>query len=185
MTTRSCFDTLAGQKARTTVTEKLLRISMEIEGWPITLVGSRQGISTICLGADLARQAPETPPWVEKARRQLAEYLAGRRRRFDLPLQAPQGTPFQKRVWSACREIPYGRISSYGHLARRLGSPGAARAVGQALGDNPLPLIVPCHRVVSADGQLGGFSAGVQWKRRLLRLENARPDLWSWNHEGP
>lgn len=163
------------------MSEKTFDLPMEIEGWSLTLVGTRQGIAAIRFGAEPARPVPA--PWAKKAKRQFAEYFTGRRREFDLPLDALQGTPFQIEVWKACREIPYGRVSSYGALARRIGRPGAARAVGQALGANPLPLLIPCHRVLTAQGQLGGFSGGVQWKKRLLRLENAAPDLWSWNDE--
>ncbi len=101
---------------------------------------------------------------------QLREYLAGTRTSFDLPL-APSGTPFQQRVWRALAEIPYGAVCGYGDLARHIGKPGAARAVGQANGANPLPIIIPCHRVIAADGSIGGYSSGVAIKRQLLALE--------------
>lgn len=107
-----------------------------------------------------------------KAIAQLGEYFAGRRRAFDLPL-APRGTDFQRRVWRALGEIPYGRTISYGELARRIGNPGASRAVGLANGANPLPIVVPCHRVIGADGSLTGFGGGLPIKRRLLALERA------------
>jgi O-6-methylguanine DNA methyltransferase len=100
---------------------------------------------------------------------QIAAYGRGELKRFDLPLDL-RGTPFQRRVWSALREIPYGATRTYGEVAARIGSPGAARAVGGATGANPLPVIVPCHRLVAADG-LGGFSGGLHHKRRLLALE--------------
>ncbi|HEV3287007.1 MAG TPA: methylated-DNA--[protein]-cysteine S-methyltransferase [Steroidobacteraceae bacterium] len=103
---------------------------------------------------------------------QLAEYFAGTRQVFRLPL-APQGTPFQRTVWHALRQIPYGETVSYGELARRLGSHSGARAVGLANGANPLPLIVPCHRVIGADGSLTGFGGGLYIKRALLALEGA------------
>ena len=103
---------------------------------------------------------------------QLAEYFAGTRQVFRLPL-APQGTPFQRAVWQALRQIPYGQTVSYGELARRLGSHSGARAVGLANGANPLPLIVPCHRVIGADGSLTGFGGGLYIKRALLALEGA------------
>src|SRR5215469_16694551 len=90
---------------------------------------------------------------------QLQEYFAGERRSFDLPL-APRGTEFQLRVWRALREIPYGNTISYGELARRISKPSASRAVGLANGANPLPIIVPCHRVIGADGSLTGFGGG-------------------------
>ena len=101
---------------------------------------------------------------------QLAEYFTGKRRRFDLPL-APRGTEFQRRVWRALTEIPYGKTVSYGELARRIEKPSAARAVGLANGANPLPIIVPCHRVIGADGSLTGFGGGLPIKRKLLALE--------------
>ena len=105
-----------------------------------------------------------------RALREIEEYLAGERRAFDLPLAAP-GTAFQKRVWAELRRIPYGQTASYGEIARRIGSPGAARAVGQACNRNPIWLIVPCHRVIGADGSLTGYEGGVEIKRRLLELE--------------
>ena len=101
---------------------------------------------------------------------QLEEYFAGQRLEFDLPL-APRGTEFQRRVWHALREIPYGKTISYGELARRIGNPSASRAVGLANGANPLPILVPCHRVIGADGSLTGFGGGLPIKRKLLALE--------------
>lgn len=101
---------------------------------------------------------------------QLAAYFAGELREFDLEL-APVGTPFQRRVWAALREIPYGETTSYGALAARLGKPGAARAVGLANGRNPISVIVPCHRVIGADGTLTGFGGGLDRKRALLAHE--------------
>jgi len=103
---------------------------------------------------------------------QLAEYFAGKRRTFRLPL-APLGTPFQLAVWQALRAIPYGATVSYGQLARQLGHANGARAVGLANGANPLPIIVPCHRVIGADGSLTGFGGGLAIKRALLSLEGA------------
>jgi len=103
---------------------------------------------------------------------QLAEYFSGTRRAFELPL-APAGTPFQLAVWQALRAIPYGKTVSYGAVAQRLGLTGGARAVGLANGANPLPIIVPCHRVIGADGSLTGFGGGLDIKRWLLALEGA------------
>lgn len=101
---------------------------------------------------------------------QLADYFAGRRREFDLPLR-PTGTPFQMAVWRELRQIPYGATASYGQIAARLGRPGASRAVGLANGRNPLGIVVPCHRVVGADGSMTGYGGGVPRKRFLLDLE--------------
>lgn len=108
--------------------------------------------------------------------RQLDEYFAGERTSFDLPL-ALRGTPFQLRVWRALCDIPYGETISYGELARRVGAPGAARAVGLANGRNPVPIIVPCHRVIGANGTLTGYGGGLDRKRWLLALEAGRTEL--------
>jgi methylated-DNA-[protein]-cysteine S-methyltransferase len=109
-------------------------------------------------------------PHVKAAVTQLGEYFAGERRKFDVPLDA-SGTPFQQKVWKAARVIPFGQTRSYWWIAVRLGDPHAMRAVGGALGANPLPLFIPCHRVLRSDGALGGFSAGLEWKRLLLDHE--------------
>lgn len=101
---------------------------------------------------------------------QLTEYFAGSRVAFDLPL-APRGTEFQRRVWDALREIPYGETISYAELARRIGQPSAMRAVGLANGRNPISIVVPCHRVIGADGSLTGYGGGIDRKRVLLDLE--------------
>jgi methylated-DNA-[protein]-cysteine S-methyltransferase len=106
--------------------------------------------------------------------RQLKAYFAGRLHTFDLPL-APQGTEFQMRVWHTLQAIPYGRTRSYGEIARHLGRPEASRAVGAANGQNPIPVIIPCHRVIGADGSLTGFGGGLPIKRKLLALEGALP----------
>lgn len=105
---------------------------------------------------------------------QFGEYFAGERRQFDLPL-SPTGTEFQRRVWRALETIPYGRTISYAELARRVGNPKASRAVGLANGRNPLSIVVPCHRVIGADGSLTGYGGGLSIKAFLLRLEGALP----------
>ena len=102
--------------------------------------------------------------------RQLESYFARRLEEFDLEL-APEGTSFQRRVWDELLRIPYGETLSYGELARRLGRPDAARAVGAANGANPLPIVIPCHRVIGADGRLVGYGGGLEIKRTLLDLE--------------
>ena len=107
-----------------------------------------------------------------EVRTQLDEYFAGRRGTFDVPL-ALEGTPFQQRVWAALCEIPYGHTLSYGELAARVGTPGGSRAVGRANGRNPVWIIVPCHRVIAADGTIGGYGGGPERKRTLLDLEQA------------
>ena len=126
--------------------------------------------------------APDAVPsgWVRSddalafVRAQLAEYFAGTRRAFDLPL-APEGSPFDHATWDALRGIPHGETISYAELARRVGRPGAARAVGGANGRNPLAIVIPCHRVVASDGTLGGYAGGLDMKRLLLSLEGVRP----------
>ncbi|MBB6170002.1 methylated-DNA-[protein]-cysteine S-methyltransferase [Nocardiopsis mwathae] len=110
------------------------------------------------------------PDGFRETRRQLAAYFAGELTAFDLPL-APRGTEFQLRVWRELTTIPYGRTTSYGAIAAALGRPTASRAVGMANGRNPISIIVPCHRVVGADGSLTGYASGLPRKRHLLRLE--------------
>ena len=105
---------------------------------------------------------------------QLCEFLAGRRRRFDLPLDL-RASDFQRRVYRALCEIPYGETRSYADLARRIGHPGAARAVGAANGANPISLVIPCHRVIASGGGLGGYGGGLPMKRELLALERQSP----------
>lgn len=110
------------------------------------------------------------PAALAEAKRQLEEYFAGERREFDLPL-ASRGTEFQQRVWGELRRIPFGETISYGELAARIGKPTASRAVGAANGRNPLPVVVPCHRVISHDGKLGGYGGGLPTKQALLDME--------------
>jgi len=113
-----------------------------------------------------------------QAKRELEEYFAGRRRRFDVPL-SPAGTAFQKSVWKAISTIGFGETISYGELARRAGVPRSARAAGAATGRNPIGIIVPCHRVVGADGSLTGYAGGLGRKKALLALERGERDLLS------
>lgn len=103
-------------------------------------------------------------------RRQLEEYFAGERQEFDLEL-APEGTPFELSVWEELKKIPFGETRSYGEIAQAIGRPGSARAVGRANGANPIPIVVPCHRVIGADGSLTGFGGGLDAKTRLLEIE--------------
>ncbi len=110
---------------------------------------------------------------LKKAAEQLREYLQGKRTVFDVPL-APEGTAFQKQVWEALTKIPYGKTSSYGKLAKDIGRPGAARAVGMANNRNPIPVIIPCHRVIGADGSLVGYGGGLPIKEKLLALEKGK-----------
>ena len=122
------------------------------------------------------------PDWMQDARpfretiRQLRDYLAGRLTAFDLPL-APEGTDFQQRVWRAVAAIPYGETRSYGEVAREIGRKDAVRAVGAANGQNPLPIVIPCHRVIGSDGRLTGYGGGLPLKKRLLELESRQRAL--------
>ena len=138
----------------------------------LLVVGDGEAVTGIGF---LGRAAPR-PGWraddapVAAALDQLAAYFAGERRDFDLPL-APAGTAFQQRVWDALVAIPYGVTTTYGELADRIGHAGSARAVGAANGANPLAIVVPCHRVVGADGTLTGYAGGLDAKATLLALE--------------
>jgi methylated-DNA-[protein]-cysteine S-methyltransferase len=140
---------------------------------PLLLVGDGTGLHEL-------QMEPHSPPAgavrddeaLAPVARQLAEYFAGTRTAFDVPL-TPHGTAFQQRVWMALRDIPYGRTTSYGELAAELGQPTASRAVGLANGRNPLAVIVPCHRVIGANGSLTGFGGGLPRKRWLLEHERA------------
>ena len=111
-------------------------------------------------------------PHLKRAKAQLAEYFAGTRKKFDLALD-PAGTDFQKAVWQAICRVPFGDTMTYGELAQRAGVPGSARAAGAATGRNPIGIVVPCHRIVGADGSLTGFAGGLNKKRTLLALECA------------
>ncbi|HEY8496776.1 MAG TPA: methylated-DNA--[protein]-cysteine S-methyltransferase [Limnochordales bacterium] len=112
------------------------------------------------------------PAPVRQAAAQLKEYFAGHRREFDFPLDL-EGTPFQLAVWRCLCSIPFGETRSYAWVARTIGRPTAFRAVGQAIGSNPIPIVVPCHRVIASDGSFGGYTGGLDIKRFLLRLEGA------------
>ena len=114
----------------------------------------------------------QNDPVLDACARQLEEYFAAGRNHFDLPL-APGGTEFQRQVWSALSQIPYGELRSYRDIAEAIGRPAAVRAVGAANGRNPLPIVVPCHRVIGSDGSLTGFAGGLAAKSSLLRLEGA------------
>ncbi|MFO6464622.1 methylated-DNA--[protein]-cysteine S-methyltransferase [Jannaschia sp. KMU-145] len=122
--------------------------------------------------SDAPPDLPLDPDVLPEARGQIAAYFDGRLTRFDLAL-APGGTPFQQEVWRALRHIPQGQTRSYGEIAAAIGRPKGAQAVGQANGANPIPIVIPCHRVVANDGGIGGFSGGLDIKRRLLAHEGA------------
>jgi O-6-methylguanine DNA methyltransferase len=160
---------------------------MESQLGVIWVASTQEGVCKISLGVDqsgtflgwLSRhigmaQPREEPQLMAGVISQLSEYFYGSRRVFDLPLDV-RGTAFQKGVWSQVAHIPYGATATYGGIAELLGKPKASRAVGAALGANPLPIVIPCHRVVGVGGSLTGFGAGLDVKEALLRLEGAYP----------
>lgn len=116
-------------------------------------------------------------PRLELAKHQLIDYLSGKRDTFDLPLDVSRGTPFQRQVWRTLLRVPYGKLRSYQWIATRVGGRRYARAVGNAVGANPLPIVIPCHRIVAQDASLGGFSGGLPTKRKLLTLEGTLSQL--------
>ena len=137
---------------------------------PLRLSFSLRGVTGVTLCRQRSTAGPG-PVFVWRAGRQLQQYTAGKSVRFTVPLDLSAGTPFQQAVWQTLRKIPRGETRSYAWVARQIGKPKAARAVGTACGANPVLLLVPCHRVVASDGTLGGFSCGLPLKRRLLALE--------------
>lgn len=148
----------------------------EFEVWKNDL-GARVSLrNQHVIGVHLLAKRPTrmTPPSSEFGRRvekSLEQYLSGKKVKFDFPLDLSGGTKFQTSVWKALLKIPFGETRSYGELAKMCGRPKAARAVGNALGANPIPIIIPCHRIIAGDGSLGGFSSGPALKRRLLSIE--------------
>lgn len=148
---------------------------------PLLLAGDRHVLRVLWFGAGRKAQGAR-PGWIEApdefrdAAAQLREYFAGRRTRFELAV-APAGTPFQQTVWRALQDIPYGETTSYGELARRIGDVKASRAVGLANGANPIAIVIPCHRVIGANGSLTGFGGGLPTKRALLDLEQGQRTL--------
>lgn len=152
----------------------------------LTLTGTADGLTGVYFtdhlrGPEADALGPRDDERFAQVRQQLTEYFAGERTEFDLAL-APQGHDFQHRVWAALREIPYGETTTYGAIAKALGDPGAAQAVGAANGRNPISIIVPCHRVIGSSGSLTGYAGGLDRKRFLLELETPAEDkalrLW-------
>ncbi len=152
-------------------------------GWVAVLASARGLLATTlplptstralaALGPGIPNSLPDTRSLSDLIRR-LGDYFNGRRVDFPDALEPVGGTPFQKRVWEGTRLIPYGETRSYQWVARQIGHPAAARAAGQALGRNPWPIVVPCHRVIASDGGLGGFGGGLEMKRELLAMERS------------
>ena len=145
----------------------------------LLIAGDEQAIRRIEFPHDGNPASPE-PGWnksndtlLQEATRQLREYFGGNRTAFTVPL-VPEGTEFQRMVWRHLQDIPYGQTISYGELAKNVGNPKASRAVGAANGCNPIPIMIPCHRVIGADGRLTGFGGGLPTKKALLTLEARR-----------
>ena len=158
-------------------------------GW-MGLAESSKGIQAIVLPKrskravelDLRSQSKgpvqqEESAQLETARCQLLDYLSGRRNTFDVPIDLSQGTSFQRKVWRTLQRVPYGKLRSYQWIAARVGGRHYARAVGNAVGANPIPIVIPCHRIVAHDASLGGFSGGLSMKRKLLSLEGTLTQL--------
>jgi len=148
----------------------------------LLIAGDEQAVRRIDFPKDGKPGTPQ-PDWAESSRgpvgqamKQLREYFAGKRADFDLPL-APEGTEFQRTVWRNLQDIPYGETISYGELAKRVGNPKASRSVGAANGQNPIPIVIPCHRVIGANGKLTGFGGGLPTKEALLALETKQLKL--------
>ena len=144
----------------------------------LTLVATDEGLAAILWEADRPSRVPlnlwaeeNSHPVLLEAERQLAEYFSGRRKEFSLKLD-PSGTPFQRKVWRALLTIPYGETRSYAQIAKQIGNPTAARAVGAANGRNPISIVTPCHRVVGSTGALTGFAGGLDVKAHLLAFES-------------
>lgn len=148
---------------------------------PLLLAGDESGLHEVRF-VNGRRPGKADPSWIEnpeplkEAVKQLRAYFAGELEAFDLPLK-PQGTRFQLDVWKNLRDIPFGETISYGELARRMGNPKASRAVGLANGSNPIPIIIPCHRVIGSDGKLTGYGGGLRNKETLLALERRQRSL--------
>ncbi|MEA2439089.1 MAG: methylated-DNA-[protein]-cysteine S-methyltransferase [Thermoleophilaceae bacterium] len=158
---------------------------------PLLLAATPRGLACISysdfrsedetLGWIAGRLSPrviEAPARLDSARRQLEDYFSGRRRSFELPIDWGLVGDFGRRVLGQTARIPYGSVATYGDVAREIGSPRAARATGNALGANPMPIVVPCHRVVASGGKVGGYTGGIERKQVLLTLERGGEQLW-------
>jgi len=138
---------------------------------------SRQAVLSELQSASAKLLEGRTSPRLQEAQAQLTDYLVGTRRSFDLPLDLSRGTSFQQKVWRTLRGISYGQLRSYQWVAARVGGSQYARAVGNAVGANPMPIVIPCHRIIAQDASLGGFSCGLPTKRKLLALEGTLAEL--------
>lgn len=145
---------------------------------PVRITSNGSAITSVLfIDAETEAAAAPSDPLVAECIRQLEAYFAGSLTQFDLPL-APEGTEFQKKVWAELQKVPFGRTASYGDLAHRLGDPNLTRAVGAANGSNPIAIIIPCHRIIGADGSLTGYAGGLWRKQWLLRHESRQGELF-------
>lgn len=173
--------TMQTETGQTKQTKQTLYTTMDSPIGELLLVGDGETLNGLYM-QDGRKPKRTAVDWSESAgsftdvKRQLDEYFAGERTSFDVTL-APEGAPFEREVWHALEEIPYGETVSYGEIARRVGQPTAARAVGTANGRNPISVIVPCHRVIGANGSLTGYGGGLERKRLLLELERGQGRL--------
>jgi O-6-methylguanine DNA methyltransferase len=167
--------------------EPIAVASLRTRAGRVFVLCSERGLREVRLGGSekpSRREAKERgvryvrrPRWTSAAVRALERFVRGGEIPADLPLDLEAGTPFQRRVWEATRAVPWGQVVSYTDIAKRAGYPRAVRAVGNALGRNPVPIVVPCHRVVHFAGSIGGFTSGLDWKRYLLSLERGQLEL--------
>jgi methylated-DNA-[protein]-cysteine S-methyltransferase len=158
------FDSPVGKLLLAATPRGLVRVTFPVEAPEKVLEQLAESVSPRVL---------ESPAKLDGVRRELSDYFDGRRRKFDLPLDWQLTRGFYRKVLRATARIPYGQTRSYGEMANKAGSPRAVRATGTALGSNPLPIIVPCHRVLRSGGALGGYGGGIEVKQRLLELEGA------------
>ena len=156
------YDAPVGELLLAATPRGLVKVSFDVEDPDATLAG---------LAAAISPRVLERPARLDGARRELDQYFAGRRREFDLPLDWRLSSGFRRRVLRATAKIPFGETSTYSRVAAAAGSPRAHRAAGTALGANPLPIVVPCHRVLRTGGALGGYGGGLEMKEELLRIE--------------
>lgn len=151
---------------------------METPMGPLTVASTEKGIASIQFGDALPRGVVADVSANHETIEQLSEYFEGKRTCFEIPLDV-EGTPFQKAVWNELQRIPYGETRSYGEIAKAVGRPGAARAVGMANHENPVAVVIPCHRVVGRDGSLTGYAGGLHLKAQLLSIERRHRTLFT------
>jgi len=135
----------------------------------ISIIGNASGLTNIIFGKKIPDKEKINPIWVGE----IKEYLNGQRKKFDIPIIL-NGSLFERRVWNCVKKIPYGKTVSYKKIGMQLGNKDLARSVGNALSRNPIPIIIPCHRVIKSDGSLGGFTGGIRWKKFFIEIEKGK-----------